>query len=312
MRIAVIGAGGVGGYFGGRLAQAGEDVVFMARGAQLTALRHRGLRVESINGSFTVETVQASADPAEVGVVDVVLVAVKAWQIPATATAIRPMLGSHTYVVPLQNGLEAPSQLGRVLGPDVVLGGTCAIYSFIAEPGVIHHVGLQPSITMGELPQGHSSRAEPFAQALQKAGVTATLSATIQVPMWEKFLVLRWGVIGAVTRAPAGILRSLPETRTLVVQACDEVQAVAQARNIPMAEDILARNLALLDSLPPSGTTSMQRDILEGRPSELDAQAGALLRLGQEVSVPTPLHTVLYHTLLPMEKRARGEVQFPA
>ena len=311
MRIAVFGTGGVGGYFGGRLAQAGEDVVFIARGTQLQALRRHGIRVESIKGNFSMQPVQASDNPASVGVVDVVIVAVKAWQIPEAAAAIRPMLGPSTHVLPLQNGLEAPTQLAQVLGADAVLGGTCAIYSLIAEPGVIRHVGLEPAITMGEMPRGYSARAEPLRQALQRGGVTATISEDIQVPMWEKFLMLRWGVIGAVTRAPAAIIRSQPEVRALVVQACEEVQAVAQAQGITMAADIIPRKLAILDSLPPSSTTSMQRDVLAGCPSELDAQAGALLRLGLQAGITTPLHTFLFHSLLPTEKRARGEVQFP-
>ena len=311
MRIAVFGTGGVGGYFGGRLAQAGEDVVFVARGTHLEAMRTQGLRVESIKGNFTITPVQATDDPAQIGIVDVVIVAVKAWQIPDVAQAIRPMIGPQTYVVPLQNGLEAPAQLADVLGSDYVLGGTCAIYSFITEPGCIRHIGLEPSITMGELPQGRSIRAEPLQQALQRASVSTTMATDIQIPMWEKFLVLRWGVIGAVTRAPAEVIRTLPQIRAMVEQACEEVRAVAQARSIRMAADTIERSMAILDSLPPSSTTSMQRDILERRPSELDAQAGALVRLGQQSGVSIPLHMVLYHSLLPMELRARGDLSFP-
>ncbi len=311
MRIAVFGTGGVGGYFGGRLAQVGEDVVFIARGAHLQAMRTHGLQVESIKGDFTIAPVQATDDPTHIGVVDVILVGVKAWQLPEVAPAMRPLLGPDTYVVPLQNGLEAPTQLATALGAQHVLGGSCGIYSFITAPGCIRHVGLEPFVTMGEMDTRPSQRAEPLRQALERAGVNATIAADIQVPMWEKFVLLRWGVVGAVTRAPAGILRHLPESRQMIEQSSQEVVAVAQQRNITMSEDIIHTSMAILDSLPAAGTTSLQRDMLAERPSELDAQAGALVRLGQEAGVPTPLHTFLYHSLLPMEMRARGQVQFP-
>jgi 2-dehydropantoate 2-reductase len=311
MRIAVFGVGGVGGYFGGRLAQAGEEVVFIARGEHLRALRTHGLRVESLKGDFVVAPVQATDDPAQVGAVDVVLVGVKAWQIPEVAPAMRPLIAPETYVVPLQNGLEAPAQLAAALGAEHVLGGTCAIYSFIAAPGCIRHIGLDPSVTFGELDKRPRSRAERLRQALERAGVTADIASDIQIPMWEKFLVLRWGIVGAVTRAPAGIVRSLPAIRQMVVDASQEVITVAQARHVVMADDSLHKSLAILDSLPVTATTSLQRDVMDGRPSEIDAQAGALVRLGQEVGVATPLHTFLYHSVLPMEMRARGQVQFP-
>lgn len=311
MRIAVFGVGGVGGYFGGRLAQAGEEVVFIARGEHLRALRTHGLQVESLKGDFVVAPVQATDDPAQVGAVDVVLVGVKAWQIPEVAPAIRPLIGPETYVVPLQNGLEAPAQLAAVLGAEHVLGGTCAIYSFIAAPGCIRHIGLEPSVTFGELDKRPRSRAERLRHALERAGVSVSIAPDIQVPMWEKFLVLRWGIVGAVTRAPAGTVRSLPEIRQMVVDASQEVIAVAQARHVVMADDSLPKSLSILDSLPATATTSLQRDVMDGRPSEIDAQAGALLRLGHEVGIATPLHTFLYHSVLPMEMRARGQVQFP-
>ena len=311
MRIAVFGAGGVGGYFGGRLAQAGEDVVFIARGAHLQALRTHGLQVESLKGDFTVSPVQATDDPAQIGVVDAVVVGVKAWQVPDVAQAMAPLVGADTYVVPLQNGLEAAAQLAAVLGDRHVLGGTCAIYSFITAPGCIRHIGLEPTVTIGELDTRPSRRAESWRRALDRAGIAAVVAPDIHVPMWEKFLVLRWGVIGAVTRAPAGVLRSVPETRQMIEQAGQEVVAVAQRRGITMAADIMQRNMALLESLPPQATTSLQRDIMTEHPSELEAQAGALVRLGQESGMPTPLHTFLYHSLLPMERRVRHQVQFP-
>jgi 2-dehydropantoate 2-reductase len=312
MRIALFGAGGVGGYFGGRLALAGEDVVFIARGPHLQAMRAHGLRVESPKGNFTVSSVQATDDPAQAGPVDVVLVAVKAWQVPEVAHAIRSVAGPETFVVPLQNGLEAPAQLTAALGAQHVLGGTCVISSAIATPGYIRHTGLEPSVSFGELDNRPSPRAERLRQAFVRAGVTAIIPADIQVAIWEKFMAIRFGPVGAVTRAPAGVLRSIPETRRMIEQACQETLTVARARGIALAEDAPGKMMALLDEAPPGLMASLQRDITEGRPSELEALTAALVRLGQEVGVATPLHAFMYHSLLPQERRARQQVQFPA
>ena len=308
MRIAVAGAGGVGGYFGGRLAQAGHDVTFIARGEHLSALRQEGLRVESINGDFAVSPVQATDDPAGIGAVDLVVMGVKAWQIPETAARLAPLLGPDTLVLPLQNGLEASAQLAEVLGTAPVLGGLCAIYSFITAPGCIRHIGIDPSVTFGALQPDQAGRLTDVQAALRQAGITANIASDIRVPLWEKFLVLRWGVVGAVSRVPAGVLRRLPQARDMIDDAGREVLAVARTQGIGLATDALQRSSALLDSLPAGATTSLQRDIMEGRPSELDAQAAALVRLGEQAGVDTPLHTFIYHSLLPMEMQARGEI----
>lgn len=307
MRIAVVGAGGVGGYFGGRLAQAGHDVNFIARGLHLEAMRRAGLQVESINGDFTVSSVQATEDPADVGAVDLIVIGVKAWQIPETAARLGPMLGPQTLVLPLQNGLEASAQLAEVLGPAPVLGGLCGIYSFITAPGCIRHIGIDPWVTFGAMQPGQDDRLTGVQAALQQGGITANIASDIRVPLWDKFLVLRWGVVGAVCRVPAGVLRSLPQIRGMMDQAGREVLEVADTQGIALAADALQRSSELLDSLPAGATTSLQRDLMEGRPSELDAQAGALVRLGQRAGVATPLHLFIYHSLLPMEMQARGE-----
>ena len=307
MRIAIFGTGAVGGYFGGRLAQAGEDVVFIARGEQLRALRERGLRVDSLKGDFTVRPVQATADPAQVGIVDAVLVGVKAWQVPEAAEAMRPLVGPETFVVPLQNGVEAPDQLAAVLGASHVLGGLCRIVSFVVEPGHVRHAGLEPYVACGELDNRPSERAGQLCGAFARAGVTAEVPPDVRVAMWEKFLfIASFSGVGAVTRAPAGVLRTLPETRHMLEQAMREVLAVAHARGVALPEASIPRTMALIDGLPPEGTASMQRDVMAGRPSELESQNGAVVRLGREVGVATPLHAFIYHSLIPMELQARG------
>lgn len=309
MRIAIYGAGGVGGYFGGRLAQAGEEVIFIARGEHLRAMLQKGLRVDSIKGDFVISPVQATSDPRQVGEVDWILVAVKAWQVPEVAPEMLPMLGSNTGVVPLVNGVDAPSQLMAVLGTQHVLGGLCRISVFRAAPGHIRHVGIEPSVAFGELNLQLTPRVEQLRQAFERAGVNVTVPPNIHVAMWEKFtFIAAISGMGAITRVPAGPLRSVPETRLLLIQAIEEIVAVARQRGIPLPADAATRTLAVIDGLPAEVIASMQRDIMDGKPSELASQNGAVVRMGLESGVPTPVNAFIYHCLLPQELMARGEL----
>jgi 2-dehydropantoate 2-reductase len=312
VRIAIFGAGGVGGYFGGRLAAAGHDVAFIARGAHLAALRRDGLRVESPLGDFSVFPVEATDTPAEIGPVEAVLVAVKSGQVAAAGQAIPPLLDGSTFVVPLENGVEAPAELAQALGAERVLGGLCKIISLLAGPGHVHHVGAEPYVACGELwpaagdRGAGEGRAERVVAALSAAGVRAQVPADIEAAMWEKFLfIAAVSGVGAVTRATLGELRTLPETRQLLEAAMREIAAVAAARGIVLKPDIVERTLRSIDALPAHGTASMQRDLMAGRPSELEYQSGAVVRLGKAAGVETPVHQLLYASLLPMERRAR-------
>ena len=312
MRIAVFGAGGVGGYFGGRLAQAGEDVVFIARGDHLKAMLKHGLRVDSVKGDFVVNPVQATDDPAQVGIVDVVLVGVKAWQVPEAAETIGPMIGSDTAVLPLQNGLEAPAQLAAVLGERHVLCGLCGLMTFIAGPGHIRHAGAEPFVRLGEMDNRYSQRVETLRETFVRAGVTAETPPDIQVALSMKFLFMTsFSGVGSVTRAPLGVWRSLPETRQMAKEALQEIKTVAEAQDVSLPEDAMHMIMGMFDSLSPAMTTSMQRDVMEGRPSELDALIGMVVRFGKETDVATPLNGFIYNSLLSMELRARGQLQFP-
>ena len=308
LRIAVFGTGGVGGYFGGRLAEAGFDVVFIARGEHLQAIRERGLRVESVKGDFVVHPAQATDNPAEVGPVDAVLVTTKAWQLPAAAQAMRPLVGPQTMVVPLLNGVEAPDILAEILGPEPVLGGLCKISAFRAAPGVIRHVGVEPEVVFGELDGRRSERVERLRRAFAACrGVTVIVPENIRAAMWAKLtFIAPFSAVGAVTRAPAGVIRRLPETRHLLEAAMREVVAVAQGLGVALPAEAANRALAFTDGLEPHVTASMQRDIMEGRPSELEAQTGAVVRLGRKTGVPTPVNDFLYAALLPQERKARG------
>jgi len=313
MRIAIFGAGGAGGYFGARLAQAGENVTFIVRGEHLDAIREHGLRVDSILGDFVVSPVQATDDPAEVGTVDMVLLGVKAWQVPQVMQAVRPLVGPGTTIVPLQNGVEAPAQIAKALGAKHVVGGLAKIISFKVGAGHIRHAGAEPYIAIGELDKQASERTEQIRHVLQKSGITVEIPADIQAALWQKFLfVVSWGGVGTVADAPIGVIRSLAGSRRMLENSMTEVLAVAQAQKIAIADDIIQKTLAFIDTLPPNGTTSLHRDIKAGKPSELASWNGAVVRLGQEVGVATPLNTFIYNSLLPRELQAQGQLVFPA
>lgn len=310
MHIVIFGAGGVGGYFGGRLAQAGEDVTFIAHGEHLNALLTYGLTVESILGDFTVNPVVATDDPSKVVDVDVVLVCVKAWQVPKAAKAIIPILGPDTLIVPLENGLEAPSQLAEILGREHVLGGACGLFSHIASPGHIRHSGSRPWINFGELDNHPSSRTKKLLHVFEHAGISAEIPEDINLAMWQKFFfVSAFSGIGAVTRVAVGVLRSLAGTRQMLEDALRECYSIALAQGIPLPSDSITRIMAAIDQYPPQNIPSLQRDILAGRPSELEAQIGAVVRMGKMLNIPTPVYAFVYHSLLPQEMLAREKSQ---
>ena len=306
MRICVFGAGGVGGYFGGRLAAAGNSVAFIARGATLDVLRKNGLRVESPLGDIALANVEATDDPTEVGEVDAVILGVKAWQVPEVAEAVLPMVGESTVILPLQNGVEAADQLVALYGPEHVIGGMCRIVSFVVKPGLIRHQGVEPFVALGELDNHSSERVERLAAALSDAGVDTKVSPDIQSSLWQKLLFIApVSGLGALTRVSVGELRSSPETYSILRDAMEEIVALAVACGVALADDAIDKTLRFVDGLPGEVTSSMQRDIMKGRPSELEALNGAVVRLGREAGVPTPVNGFIYAALTPMETGAR-------
>ena len=312
MRIAIFGSGGVGGYFGGRLAQIGQDVSFIARNDNLACLRSRGLTVDSIAGDFHIDRVVATDDPAEIGVVDYVLCCVKAWQVPAAARRIQPMVGPDTLVVPLQNGVDAPEQLSEVLDPASVLGGLCGIIVFQAGPGHIKHSGANPLIRFGHLDRRPDPRVNALSEIMNHcSGVKSSIPDDINVAMWQKFMLITpWSGLGAVSRAPIGVLLDQEETRELLTQAIEEIYQLGRARKINLPEDSVSKTLKTLEGVPANSTTSMQRDLARGRPSELDVQNGAVLRLAHEVGLETPVNRFFFYSLRSLELRARGALTF--
>ncbi|HKP36667.1 MAG TPA: 2-dehydropantoate 2-reductase [Pyrinomonadaceae bacterium] len=307
MRIAIFGTGGVGGYFGGRLAQAGEDVTFIARGEHLRAIQTKGLRVESPDGDFTISPASATDSVAEVGAVDLIIVGVKAWQVPEAARAMKPMAGLDTTVLPLQNGVDAVSQLTAELGSEVVIGGLCKIVSFVAAPGYIRHAGFAPSIVIGETDNRRSDRILTIERTLKRAGLETSIADDINVALWSKFLfIASFSGVAAIAGEPAGILRTNPDTRAQMLRAMNEINALAHARGIHLPSDAIEKAMAAVDSLPEGATSSMQRDIAAAKPSELDSQNGAVVRMAREAGVEVPTHKLIYEALRPLEEKARA------
>ena len=310
MRIAIYGTGGVGGLFGGKLALAGEhEVVFVARGEHLAAMRRSGLKLILPDGERTIplDASTATEDLASVAPVDVVLLCVKTWQVEEVARSLGAALRTEGFVVPLQNGVEAAGQLVSTLGAERVVGGLCGTLSFVVEPGVVRNVGGSNFVRLGELDRSRSERAERLRAALERSGTRAEIPDDIEVALWEKLLfVVPLGGVGAAARAPVGVLRTVEATRALLVNAMREIEAVARARGVALPRDVVEKSLAAVDRLPAEGTASLQRDLSAGRRSELEAWNGAVVRLGREAGVATPVHDTLYAALLPAELAARA------
>ena len=312
MRVAIYGTGGAGGYFGAHLARTGEDVTFVAPGQHLKAIQAHGLCVETAAGEIVVQPAQATDDPMHVSPVDVIFLGVKAWQVEEAAKNMQPMVGPQTLVVPLQNGVEAPSLLAAILGPEHVLAGLCGTISWVVAPGRIRNIGSANFIKFGELDNRRSERAERLRQLFEKAGVKVDIPSDIHKALWEKFLLVTpFGGVGAVSRAPIGIMRTVPETRLLLEQCMQEVSAVARASRVQLSDTVVPDTMKFVDTLAENAATSLQRDIAEGKPSEIDFWNGAVVRLGRAVNIPTPVNQFIYHSVLPQELRARGKLVFP-
>ena len=310
MRFAIYGAGGLGGYFGARLAEAGHEVGFIARGDHLAAIQANGLKIESPVGDLHLRDPLASSDPSDIGQVDVVIVAVKTWQIAEISDAIKPLVGEDTIIVPFLNGVEAADQLANVVGSDKVFGGLSRIFSEIRTPGVIHHMNPGAYVEFGEIDgTPASSRANDLRATFEKAGVQASVSEDIRTALWVKLLyVSSWAGLSTLSQSPMGDILRQPEMRNLIDRSIDEGIAVGQAMKHRLSAELKTQILTFYEGLPEDTTASMTRDILAGKPSELDAWNGAIVRFGREYGVPTPVHEFTYHALLPMERRARGSL----
>ncbi len=287
MKIAMMGSGGVGGFFGGRLADAGYDVSFIARGAHLAALRERGLTIEN-----------APQGNIHVGKVDLVILSVKLWDTEAAAKAILPIVGPETGVVSLQNGVIKDDILRKVLGDRAVMGGVGYVATHIARPGVIHQVGTMQRIVLGEYDGRESERARFLHHALLDAGVTAELSTDIRRAIWEKYVFLV-ALSGTTTtmRVPLGIVRSNPRARAFLLDLMRETVAVGRAKGVGIAEDFADQRLKFADGLPADMTSSMHHDLERGNRHEVEWLSGGVVKLGAEAGVPTPANRAVWDVL---------------
>ena len=300
MRIAVVGAGGVGGGFGAALAKAGADVTFIARGAHLAAMKIKGLKVESPRGDTHLVPTQATDDPGTVGPVDIVLFCVKLWDVESAGAAIKPMVAADTAVIPLQNGVDAAERLAPILGERAVMGGVANISATIAEPGVIRQTGTVLRMVFGELDGSRSARAEAFAALCKKAGIDGVLSTAILTELWMKFILLASNAsIMALTRLPVGKLRDDPDIAPWFATAYDEVASVGRALGVVLPADAVEKTLAFNRNAPPQLMASMAVDLLRGNRIELPWLSGKVVELGRKHGVPTPTHALMYAALKP-------------
>lgn len=298
MRILVFGTGGLGGYFGGRLAASGADVTFIARGEHLKAMRTQGLRIKSGLGNLLLQPVKATDDPASVGPVDLVMIGVKLWDTEAAADALGPVVGPDTALVSFQNGVDAIDILLKRFGPKRVMGGIAHIAAVIERPGVIRHNGTLQRLTFGELDGHRSARAERLLAQCQKAGIDAVLSDNIQRAIWEKFVfIVGLSAMTTLTRLPIGPIREDALTRELLANVMREAAMVAHAKGVDLGADAVDRQLAFIDTLPADMIASMLGDLRRGNRLELPWLSGAVVRLGEALGIPTPANRFVYAAL---------------
>lgn len=311
MRIGVIGAGGIGAYYGARLASAGEDVVFVARGANLQALRAGGLRVISPLGDLSLPHVQATDATGPVGPVDLVLFCVKTYGTSDAIALLPPLVGPATAVISLQNGLDAADHLAAAVGREHVLGGLTGISAQLVAPGDVRHSSAFAHVTLGELDAPSSPRAEAIVATFRAAGVDATVSDDIQRDLWLKFMFIAvHGPLTALTRQPLGAIRDFPPTWQLYQAAVREVDAVARARGVRLPPDAADSLIANVASIAPGMRSSMAADFEHGRRLENEDFSGTVVRLGEAAGVPTPIHRVLYALLGPADRSAATPAQY--
>ncbi|KUO64277.1 MAG: 2-dehydropantoate 2-reductase [Lutibacter sp. BRH_c52] len=305
MNIVIYGTGGVGGYFGARLAQAGIAVTFIARGKHLEAIQKNGLQLKSPKGDYLVFPANATANIADVTDIDLILVCVKTWQLEAAAIEINRVLSEKTIVISLLNGVNNTDALSAIINKKHILGGLCKVVSKIEDFGIINHLSFEPTIIIGELDNVKTERALLLEKLFLNAGITTKLAENIQTEIWSKFLFISTiSAIGALTRATICEMIASPTIKELMHKTAEEIVAVAKAKGVHLSETIVKQQFKIIESQPYNTTSSLQRDIMEGKPSELEAQNGTVVKMGIELGIPTPVNSFIYHCLLPQEKKS--------
>ncbi len=300
MRIAVIGAGGVGGYFGGRLAQAGHDVTFVARGAHLAAMRERGLALESANGAATIRNATFTDDPSGLAPVDVVMLCVKLWDVEAATRAVASLVAEGGVVIPFQNGVDATDLVGKIVGSGRVQGGVAYIAATIRAPGIVAHTGTMARLVVGAFAEGNAEAAALFCEACAAAGIDAERAADIRRALWEKFCFLAaMSGCTAVARQPVGVVRGDPDLRAAFLAALTEAWTLGRARGVALADDYVSTQTAFVDGLPAQMRSSLLNDLVAGNRLEAPWLSGAVARMAAESGVPAPVSATLYAALKP-------------
>src|SRR5262245_59388948 len=299
VRIAVMGSGGVGGFFGARLVRGGADVTFVARGAHLAAMREHGLAIESTDESFHLPKVPVTDDPATIGPVDLVMFGVKLWDTQVAARSLLPVMKPSTALISFQNGVQKDDILRAIFGEQGIMGGIASVGTSISRPGVIAQKGPMQRLVFGEYDGRRSPRAEAFLAACQRGAINAEISADIRRDIWQKFIFLAgMAAVTASTRHSLGPVRSNPMTRQFFLDLMREVVAVGRAHGVAIPPDFAEQRLAFADTLHPDMTASMPHDLETGRPLELQWLSGGVVDLGAKVGVPTPLHRAVRDALV--------------
>jgi len=308
MKIAIMGSGGVGGYYGGLLAAAGREVTFIARGAHLQAIRDKGLQIKSVHGDFTVSPAKATDRPAEIGPVELVLIATKTYHTDEAAQAVKPLIGGDTVVVSLQNGIDAAERIGSAVGLEHVIGGATWLSAALEAPGRIGQYSQFRRIALGELNGRITPRAQAIASVLATTPAVIELVPNIKQVLWTKFVFISAiSALGGLTRLAIGEYRRVPEAREVLAEAMAEVAAVAKAIGVSLDADIIGKTLAFIDASAPDIRPSMQRDLEAGRSSELESLIGVVVRLGTEHGVPTPVMGLAHALLTPAHLKAQAK-----
>jgi 2-dehydropantoate 2-reductase len=305
MKIAIIGTGGVGGYFGAKLSQAGNDVTFLARGEHLKAIQANGLTIKSILGDFRINPAKATDTIQDIGISDLIIMGIKAWQVKGTALELPQIMSDKTMILPLQNGVMAAEELKERVNPKHVIGGLCRIISLIESPGVINHMGVTPTIVFGELDNSKTQRILEINELFTKAGINAKMADDIQAELWRKFISICVSGLLAITRSTYGEIRELKETRELMIGLLTEIYVLSQKMGIHIETNFIEKTVSYIDGFSHNMTSSLARDVWAGKPSEIEYQNGTVVKLGLKYGVETPINKFVYDCILPMEKRAR-------
>jgi 2-dehydropantoate 2-reductase len=308
MIIAIIGTGGVGGYIGGRIAATGFNVSFIARGEHLNALKTNGLTVKSVSGDFKLDRIKVTDNISDLGPVDLILICLKAWQVRDVACELKSVVKENTVVLPLQNGVSTIDELNKHVTKSNIIGGLCRIISRIESPGVINHSGIEPSIVFGEIDKRKTERILAIKELFDYSGIDSAISNDITADIWRKFIGICVSGLLAVTKSTYGEIRELKQTRRMMIDLLTEVYKLAIAMGINIESNFVDKTVSQIDSYPYDSTSSLTRDVWEGKKSEIDYQNGAVIKLAKKFGIDTPINKFVYNCILPMELKARKQI----